>query len=92
VFAVADVVAVGAMAAIRNAGLVPGRDIAVAGFDDIQMLQDVTPSLTTVALPLAEIGARSLELALADNPDASLTAPIEGRVVVRDSTPPRRAD
>jgi LacI family transcriptional regulator len=92
VFAVADVVAVGAMAAIRVAGLVPGHDIGVAGFDDIQMLQDVTPSLTTVALPLAEIGARSLELALADNPDASLTAPIEGRVVVRDSTPPRRAD
>lgn len=92
VFAVADVMAVGAMAAIRDAGLTPGVDVAVAGFDDIQMLQDVTPSLTTVALPLAEIGARALELALADNPDASLTAPIEGRVVVRDSTPPRRAD
>jgi LacI family transcriptional regulator len=92
VFAVTDVMAVGAMAAIRDAGLVPGRDIAVAGFDDIQMLQDVTPSLTTVALPLAEIGARSLELALADDPDAALTAPIPGRVVVRDSTPPRRAD
>jgi LacI family transcriptional regulator len=92
VFAVADVMAVGAMAAIRDAGLTPGVDVAVAGFDDIQMLQDVTPSLTTVALPLAEIGARALELALADNPDAALTAPIEGRVVVRDSTPPRRAD
>jgi LacI family transcriptional regulator len=48
--------------------------------------------LTTVALPLAEIGARALDLALADDPDAALTAPIEGRVVVRDSTPPRRAD
>ena len=86
VFATADVVAVGAMAAIRAHGLRPGKDIAVAGFDDIQLLQDVTPSLTTVALALAEMGERALELALA-GPGAAPAEPIAGRVVLRDSTP-----
>jgi len=86
VFAVTDVMAVGAMAAMRDAGLTPGTDIAVAGFDDIPLVQDVTPSLTTVALPLADIGARALELALADDPDASLE-PFAGVVTLRASTP-----
>jgi LacI family transcriptional regulator len=89
VFAVTDVMAVGAMAALRDAGLAPGTDIAVAGFDDIPLVQDVTPSLSTVALPLAEIGARALELALADEPDASLAAPFAGTVILRASTPQR---
>jgi len=90
IFAVTDVMAVGAMAAIRDAGLVPGDDIAVAGYDDIRTLQDVTPSLTTVALPLLEMGASALALALAD--DGSEAVSFEGRVVLRHSTPglPRR--
>lgn len=86
VFAVADVMAVGAMAAMRDAGVEPGAGIAVAGFDDIPLVQDVTPSLTTVALPLAEIGARALELALADDGDAS-APPFDGTVTLRASTP-----
>jgi LacI family transcriptional regulator len=85
VFAVTDVMAVGAMTAMRERGFVPGVDIAVAGFDDIEMLQDVVPSLTTVSLPLRELGQRSLELALTER-DAPLE-PISGRVTLRDSTP-----
>lgn len=87
VFAVTDVMAVGAMAAMRDRGIAPGTGIAVAGFDDIPLVRDVTPSLTTVALPLAAIGARALELALADDPAASLADPVSGTVILRDSTP-----
>ncbi|GAB3582125.1 LacI family DNA-binding transcriptional regulator [Leifsonia lichenia] len=87
VFAVTDVMAVGAMAAMRDHGIAPGADIAVAGFDDIPLVRDVTPSLTTVALPLASIGARALELALADDQDATLAEPFSGTVIVRASTP-----
>lgn len=88
VFAVTDAMAVGAMAALRDHGLEPGRDVAVAGFDDIQMLQDVTPSLTTVALPLVEMGAGALELALTvDPPGPPPQISVEGRVMLRDSTP-----
>ncbi|MCX7520809.1 LacI family DNA-binding transcriptional regulator [Microbacterium sp. STN6] len=86
VFAVADVMAVGAMAAIREHGLRPGIDVGVAGFDDIPILQDLAPSLTTVALPLVELGERALEVALGETGDAG---PIVGRVIVRESTPGR---
>ena len=87
VFAVTDVMAVGAMTAMRERGLTPGVDIAVGGFDDIEMLQDVVPSLTTVSLPLRELGERSLELALAEAPVEQ--QPIRGEVTLRDSTPQR---
>ncbi|MGD8167288.1 LacI family DNA-binding transcriptional regulator [Herbiconiux sp. P16] len=86
VFAVTDVMAVGAMAAIREHGLRPGNDIAVAGFDDIPMLQDVHPELTTVSLPLAAIGERALEIALSDEPSA-LADGVVGTVLLRESTP-----
>ncbi len=39
-----DVMAVGAMAAAREAGLRVPEDVAVAGFDDIVTLRDVTPA------------------------------------------------
>lgn len=67
VFAVTDVMAIGAIAAIQDAGLRPGIDVAVAGFDNIPLLRDLTPRLTTVALPLTRIGADALELALSDD-------------------------
>ncbi|AWB94771.1 LacI family transcriptional regulator [Agromyces badenianii] len=88
VFAVNDVMAVGAMSAIRDAGLVPGRDVAVAGFDDIPTARDVTPPLTTVRIPLEEVGRRALRLALGEAIETDeLPVPIE--VVLRESTPVR---
>jgi LacI family transcriptional regulator len=68
-----DVIAIGALSACRAAGIdVPGR-LSVTGFDDIQLAMDVTPRLTTVALPLAEIGAESIRLALAADAPAEPT-------------------
>ncbi|MCW2904315.1 MAG: transcriptional regulator, LacI family [Streptosporangiaceae bacterium] len=85
VFAVNDVMAVGALAALRERGLdVPG-DLSVAGFDDIATLRDLVPALTTVRLPLAEMGERALELALGDSTDPAVED-IEGEVILRAST------
>lgn len=64
VFAVNDVMAVGAMAAARDAGLRVGADVGVAGFDDIATLRDVTPSLSTVRVPLHQAGVLATQLAL----------------------------
>ena len=86
VFAVNDVMAVGAMSALRDAGLEPGRDVAIAGFDDIPTLRDVTPRLTTASLPLEEVGARALRLALGEHTDEE---PIHAEVAIRESTPRR---
>jgi LacI family transcriptional regulator len=91
VFAVTDVMAVGALARLRAAGLdVPG-DIAVAGFDDIPTLRDVYPPLTTVRLPLPRLGEIAARLVLdGDAPHQPRVVPVPGEVVLRESTPPRK--
>jgi len=88
VFAVNDVMAIGAMAAFRDAGVVPGRDIAVAGFDDIAPALDVDPALTTVAIPLQQVGADAVRLALTPG-DATGTVSVSTTVILRESTPRR---
>jgi LacI family transcriptional regulator len=93
VFAVSDVMAVGALARLRAAGLdVPG-DIALAGFDDIPTLRDVYPPLTTVRLPLSRLGETAARLVLSgDAPSQPRIVPVPGEVVLRESTPPRPAE
>ncbi|MEV6811300.1 LacI family DNA-binding transcriptional regulator [Micromonospora sp. NPDC051296] len=86
VFAVNDVMAVGAMAACRHRGVRVPEDLAVAGFDDIATLRDVTPSLTTVQMPLDDVGAMALELVLAERADHPRLRRVKGQVVLRDST------
>lgn len=90
VFAVSDVMAVGAMAALREQGYRIGADVAIAGFDDIAMLRDIDPPLTTVRLPLVEIGQAAVRLALdADPADPPVLCSMPAEVVVRASTPQR---
>lgn len=93
VFAVNDVMAVGAMAALREQGYRVPEDVALAGFDDIATLRDIEPALTTVRLPLAEIGRAALEIALGAGGTGGAGTPIvrsvPGEVVVRASTPQR---
>ena len=88
VFAVTDVMAIGVVGAIKDAGLTPGEDIAVAGFDDVPILRDLTPRLTTVALPLEEIGEAAVALAVSDASDPRLSEPIVGEVRIRESILP----
>jgi len=88
IFGISDVVAIGIMSAIREAGRQVGADLAVAGFDDIATGRDIRPGLTTVHVPLEELGYRALHAATdADWDDAEPALPLE--VVVRGSTPPR---
>ncbi|MET0735179.1 MAG: LacI family DNA-binding transcriptional regulator [Microbacterium sp.] len=87
VFGVSDVIAIGALSAMRAAGRDAGADIALAGFDDIPTGRDITPALTTVRVPLEEVGYQTLRAAVDDEwtPDA---AALELTVQLRDSTPP----
>lgn len=62
VFAGNDVMAVGCMSALVEAGIsVPG-DIAIAGFDDVPIARYVTPALTTMRVNIADLGTRALEM------------------------------
>ena len=62
VFAANDLMAMGAMIAIREAGFSIPRDIAVMGFDDIPTSRLVYPALTTVAQFQRQLGQRAAEM------------------------------
>jgi LacI family transcriptional regulator len=64
VFAANDLVAVGAMAGLQERGLRVPDDVSVVGFDDVPVASDVTPPLTTVRVPMVEMGRQSMRLAL----------------------------
>jgi DNA-binding LacI/PurR family transcriptional regulator len=80
-----DVLALGAMDAMRTRGLTPGRDITVTGFDDIPAA--ATAGLTTVQQPIAEKGRLAARLLLdPDNNEPQILLPTE--LIVRSSSGP----
>jgi LacI family transcriptional regulator len=89
IFAVNDVMALGAISALRDRGVAVPRDIAVAGFDDILPLQDTDPRLTTVRLPLHELGTAALDLIMSPRQAHPRLRRYCGEVVIRESTPAR---
>jgi len=61
VFACNDVMAIGALRAVRSAGLqVPG-DVSIIGFDDISSASAVSPALTTIAQPIVELATQAAQ-------------------------------
>jgi len=87
VFAVNDVMALGAAAALRDAGLRVPDDVGVAGFDDIPTLRDYAPAMTTVGLPMADMGSSAVALALSgDHGDGPTRLRVTGEVRLRAST------
>jgi LacI family transcriptional regulator len=88
IFAVNDVMAIGAAAALRSEGLRIPRDAFLAGFDDIETLRDFRPALSTVRLPLEEIGRlAALGAAGGDSTaDGGAPVPVTGQVTLRHST------
>jgi DNA-binding LacI/PurR family transcriptional regulator len=89
VFAASDLMAVGAMRALRASGRKIPDDVAVVGFDDSHAARLTDPQLTSVRQPMEEIGRSLARLLLTQlrNPGkrpASLIVPTE--LVVRDSS------
>jgi LacI family transcriptional regulator len=94
IFAFNDEMAVGAMKAARERGLRLPEDLSVVGFDDLERAAIVSPALTTVRQPLAEMGrmAVSLLIRLLDNQRLeALSVELATKLVVRESTAPPRA-
>ncbi len=61
IFASNDMMAIGCMLALNEAGVMVPRDIAIAGFDDIPIARYVSSPLTSVRVRIAELGALALE-------------------------------
>jgi LacI family transcriptional regulator len=62
VFCFNDLVALGVMEALRQSGLIPGKDIAVVGFDNIPEAEMTNPPLTTVSSFAHQIGSNAATL------------------------------
>src|SRR5258708_28782125 len=88
VFAANDVMAFGAMRALRNAGRRVPDDVAVVGFDDIPSSAMTHPPLTTVRQPLYEMGRTAATMVMAAVRGESIAKRIElpTTPVIRDST------
>ena len=61
IFACNDAMAIGALGALRDAGLRVPEEVAVAGFDDIPIARYVSPPLTTVRVAMSRMGERATE-------------------------------
>ncbi len=88
-FAFNDVSAIGAIRALRDAGMEVPDDVAVVGFDDIPSAAYNTPSLTTIRQPLrrmGEIAAQTLLERLRQKGQAPQEVAVEPELVIREST------
>jgi len=86
-----DLMAIGVLAALRQRGLRTPGDVAVTGFDDLEMAAYVEPPLTTLRQPRHELGVRAMRTLLTMINDPTNTAPpqhlpLRGELVVRQST------
>jgi DNA-binding LacI/PurR family transcriptional regulator len=87
-FVASDLMALGALDALRAAGRRVPDDVAVVGFDDSELARSAEPPLTTVRQPIERLGREMARLLLAqieaDAPPSGLV--LQTELVVRDST------
>lgn len=83
-----DLMALGVISAAQGMGVTVGRDVVVAGFDDIPLAEHAHPPLTTVRQPIYEIGQRICEMLIHLLRGEALEerhAILEPQLVVRES-------
>jgi len=90
IFAANDSMAIGALSALRGAGIAVPEEMAVAGFDDIPLARYMDPPLSSVHVPICELGARAVELLLHGithkNDHARRRERVSTKLVIRRST------
>ncbi|MCU1463662.1 MAG: transcriptional regulator, LacI family [Acidimicrobiales bacterium] len=64
VVAMSDTLAIGVLKGLADAGARVPRDISVVGFDDVPAAAYTTPGLTTVHVPLRELGSAGMQVAI----------------------------
>ena len=88
VFGMNDMMAIGAMTAIREAGLRIPQDIAVAGYDDVRLSRFTAPPLTTARAPEVELGRAAATMLLElinDRTPPARQVKLHSRLIVRES-------
>jgi LacI family transcriptional regulator len=92
VFAANDAMAIGCLAALREQRLQVPDELSLVGFDDVPMARYLAPALTTVHVPIAEVGSGAVELLLdamddGDDPRA-VRRVVVPTLAIRESTAP----
>ena len=93
VVCVSDTFALGVIAGLNRAGMVPGRDLAVVGFDDIAAAALVEPGLSSIHQPMVQVGetlVTQLAHLIAGKSPAQSQILIEPRLVKRASSSPEQ--
>lgn len=96
IFCFNDMLAIGVLQALRDAGVCVPRDCSVVGFDNISFSAYTNPALTTFDQPKRQIGAEAAQLLLdllsqpaaPGEPTQKKVQAIQGRLLVRESTAP----
>lgn len=95
IFACNDLMALGALRALRKANLSVPQDISIIGFDNIELAEEISPPLTTIAQPISELATSSVELLISRMQGNSMHPETQRRVlsawlVKRDSCAPAK--
>jgi LacI family transcriptional regulator len=94
IFAISDIMAMGAINAVFDKGLSCPEDVSVIGFDNIDLSEATRPPLTTVSQPMYEIGAIAARMLIKIINDENLESSqviLKHRLVLRNSVIPVRS-
>ena len=86
ILALSDLMAIGVLQELRRHRMRVPEDISVMGIDDIKVAQSLAPALTTVAVPLTEMGEIAFSMLRKPSAARPRRRLVTARLVVRDST------
>ncbi|MDC3415988.1 LacI family DNA-binding transcriptional regulator [Aquibacillus salsiterrae] len=87
VFALSDILAIGALKEINSSGLLVPKDIALIGFDKISFSNMTYPALTTVAQPMFKMGAAATNMLINRIKGMRVESMVmEHELIIREST------
>lgn len=92
IFAFNDAMAIGVLHEARQRKLEVPKDLAIAGFDNVQLAQYAIPRITTVEQPLEELARQAVDLLyrmIEDSPLDDTLVELSTRLIVGNSTDPR---
>jgi LacI family transcriptional regulator len=88
VFCLSDAMALGASGVLRERGVEVPRRMSLIGFDDISLAAELTPALSTVHVPLKEMGAAAMRMILDPGSDRPRTERFAAQLRLRETTGP----
>lgn len=86
IMALNDAMAIGVLSELRDAGTAVPEAMSVVGFDDVSVASSLAPALTTVRLPMAEMGRAALAMVLEPPSAKPRRTRVDAELVVRAST------